>query len=76
MVSMHETRYAPIDTNTAATASHAVNGTLSLTKEKFFCSLTQSIWYCQKNLAVAEAECNTVTGLKQVHHAATPLPLS
>lgn len=26
--------------------------------------------------AVAEAECNTVTGLKQVHHAATPLPLS
>ncbi|MBV5584528.1 ABC transporter substrate-binding protein, partial [Pseudomonas aeruginosa] len=25
--------------------------------------------------AVAEAECNTVTGLKQVHHAATPLPL-
>ncbi|WP_427197310.1 hypothetical protein [Pseudomonas aeruginosa] len=27
-------------------------------------------------LAVAEAECNTVTGLKQVHHAATPLPLS
>ncbi|MFL3965232.1 hypothetical protein LER48_33020, partial [Pseudomonas aeruginosa] len=26
-------------------------------------------------LAVAEAECNTVTGLKQVHHAATPLPL-
>ena len=30
---------------------------------------------CQ-TLAVAEAECNTVTGLKQVHHAATPLPLS
>ena len=28
------------------------------------------------NRAVAEAECNTVTGLKQVHHAATPLPLS
>ncbi|RRJ04644.1 hypothetical protein, partial [Pseudomonas aeruginosa] len=27
------------------------------------------------NPAVAEAECNTVTGLKQVHHAATPLPL-
>ena len=26
--------------------------------------------------AVAEAECNTVTGLKQVHHAATPLLLS
>ncbi|WP_446727506.1 hypothetical protein, partial [Pseudomonas aeruginosa] len=26
-------------------------------------------------LAVAEAECNTVTGLKQVHHAATPLLL-
>ncbi|MCT5897409.1 hypothetical protein LZM58_15100, partial [Pseudomonas aeruginosa] len=25
--------------------------------------------------AVAEAECNTVTGLKQVHHAATPLLL-
>ncbi|WP_455231006.1 hypothetical protein [Geopseudomonas aromaticivorans] len=24
-------------------------------------------------MAVAEAECNTVTGLKQVHHAATPL---
>ncbi|SZD44988.1 multiple promoter invertase [Pseudomonas aeruginosa] len=29
-----------------------------------------------ETLAVAEAECNTVTGLKQVHHAATPLPLS
>lgn len=29
-----------------------------------------------KKTAVAEAECNTVTGLKQVHHAATPLPLS
>ncbi|MCV6250717.1 hypothetical protein, partial [Pseudomonas aeruginosa] len=28
-----------------------------------------------KITAVAEAECNTVTGLKQVHHAATPLPL-
>ena len=35
-------------------------------------------FYCLSAItpAVAEAECNTVTGLKQVHHAATPLPLS
>ncbi len=39
-------------------------------------SLATELAKYDQEKAVAEAECNTVTGLKQVHHAATPLPLS
>ncbi|MEB3083065.1 hypothetical protein VD792_33040, partial [Pseudomonas aeruginosa] len=40
-----------------------------------YIELTLYVAKRERHLAVAEAECNTVTGLKQVHHAATPLPL-